>query len=183
MICRFKAIRCCYQMYLRTFEIRVLKIYEIDPTYFLIIPVFAWQVVLRKDQSKIRFLNCYQYVIKSIRGGICHTICWYAKASNNYMKSWDKNKKLSNLQYWDVKKLYGWAISQKLTVNNFELIKDISQFKKIYDEENDKGYFLEVDVQYPRKPHDFQNNLAFLHEGMKIEKVENPLASLHDKSK
>ena len=99
------------------------------------------------------------------------------------MKSWDKNKKLSNLQYWDVKKLYGWAISQKLTVNNFELIKDISQFKKIYDEENDKGYFLEVDVQYPRKPHDFQNNLAFLHEGMKIEKVENPLASLHDKSK
>ena len=62
-------------MYLRTFEISVLKIYEIDPTYFLIIPGLAWQVALKKDQNKIRFLNCYQYVIKSIRGGICHAIC------------------------------------------------------------------------------------------------------------
>ena len=170
-------------MYLRTFEISVLKTYEIDPTYFLIIPGLAWQVALKKDQNKIRFLNCYQYVIKSIRGGICHAICWYAKASNNYMKSCDKNKESSHLQYWDVKNLYGWAMSKKLTVNNFELIKDMPQFKKIYNEENDKGYFLEVDVQYPGKSHDFQNNLAFLDEGIKIEKVENPIAILHDKSK
>ena len=39
------------------------------------------------------------------------------------MKNYDKNKELSYCQYWDVNHLYGWAMSQKLPVNNFELIK------------------------------------------------------------
>ena len=34
------------------------------------------------------------------------------------------------LKYWDVNKLYGWAISQKVPVNNFEWIEDTSQFNK-----------------------------------------------------
>ena len=46
-------------------------------------------------------------------------------------------------------------MSQKLHVNNFEWIKDTSQFNKDfvknYDEESDEEYFLEVDVQYPEK--------------------------------
>ena len=33
-------------------------------------------------------------------------------------------------------------------------------------------YFLEVDVQYPEKLRNLQNDLPFLYEGMKIDKVE-----------
>ena len=36
------------------------------------------------------------------------------------MNDYDKNKKLSYIHYWDVKNLYGWAMRQKLPVNNFE---------------------------------------------------------------
>ena len=54
------------------------------------------------------------------------------------------------LQYWDVNNLYGWAMSQKFLVNNFECIKDTSQFNvdfiKNYIEESDEGCFVEVDV-------------------------------------
>ena len=46
-------------------------------------------------------------------------------------------------------------MSQKLPVNNFEWIKDTSQFNKdfmkSYNEESYEGYFLEVDVQYLEK--------------------------------
>ena len=46
------------------------------------------------------------------------------------MKDYDKNKESSYLKYWDVNNLYGWEISQKLPVNNFEWIKNASQFKE-----------------------------------------------------
>ena len=46
-------------------------------------------------------------------------------------------------------------MSQKLPVNNFEWIKDTSQFNedfpKNYNEESDEGYILEADVQYLEK--------------------------------
>ena len=125
-------------------------------------------------------------VEKGIRGGICHSIYRYAKANNKYMKDYDKNKESSYLQYWDVNNLYGWAMSQKLPVNNFEWIKDTSQFNedfiKNYNEESDEGYFLEVDVQYLEKLHELHNDLPFLPERMKIEKVEKLVANLHDKT-
>ena len=41
-------------------------------------------------------------------------------------------------------------MSQKLPVNNFDLIKDTCQFNedfiKNYNEESSEGYFLEIDV-------------------------------------
>ena len=62
---------------------------------------------------------------KSIRGGKCYSICRYAKANNKYLKDYDKNKNFSCIEYRDIINLYGWAMSQKLSVNNFEWIKDI----------------------------------------------------------
>ena len=61
------------------------------------------------------------------------------------MKDYDKNKKSSYLHYWDVNNLYGWEISQKLPVNNFEWIKDTCEFNKDfiknYNEKSDARYF------------------------------------------
>ena len=89
-------------------------------------------------------------VEKGIRRGICNSIYRYTKANNKYMKDYNKNKESTYLQYWDVNSSYGWAMSQKLPVSNFEWIKDTSQsnqnFIKKYNEESDEGYFLEYDV-------------------------------------
>ena len=75
---------------------------------------------------------------------------------------------------------------KKLPVNNFEWITDTSQFNedflKNYNEESDEGYFLEVDVQYLEKLHEFHNGLPFLTERIKIEQVEKLVANLHDKT-
>ena len=46
------------------------------------------------------------------------------------MKDYSKSKEPSDLQYWNVNILYGQAMSQKLSVNNFEQIKDTSQFNE-----------------------------------------------------
>ena len=45
-------------------------------------------------------------------------------------------------------------MSQKLSVNGFKWVKNLSKFNEDfienYDENSDKGYFLEVDVEYPK---------------------------------
>ena len=94
-------------------------------------------------------------VEKGIRGGICHSIHRYAKANNKYMKNYDKDMESSYLEYLDANNLYGWLMSQKLPVNVFEWVEELSQFNedfiKNYDEDSNKEYFLEVDVEYPKK--------------------------------
>ena len=79
---------------------------------------------------------------------ICHSIYQYAKASNIYVEDYDKNKESSYLKYWDISNLYGWAMSQKLPVNIFEWIQNISQFndevRKNFNEEKIKDIFLKL---------------------------------------
>ena len=43
---------------------------------------------------------------KDIRGGICHSIYWYAKATNKHMNDYNRNKESSFIQYWDVNNLW-----------------------------------------------------------------------------
>ena len=101
------------------------------------------------------------------------------------MKNYDKDMVSSYLEYLDRNNLYGWAMSQKLPVNGFEWVEDLSQFKedfiKNYDENSDKGYFLEVDVEYPKNLFSVHSNLPFLPERKKIGKCNKLVCDFHDK--
>ena len=124
---------------------------------------------------------------EGIRGGMCESIHRYAKASNKYMKNYDKNIESSYLMYSDANNLYGWAMSQKLPVNGFRWVHDASRFNedfiKNYNENSDVGYFLEVDVEYPKKLFSSHKDLPFLPERKKLEKVEKLVCSIEDKEK
>ena len=75
---------------------------------------------------------------------------------------------------------------QKLPANKFEQIEDTSQFNedfiKNYNKDSDEGYFLEVDVQYSETLHELHNDLPFLPERIKIEKVEKLVTNLRDET-
>ena len=70
------------------------------------------------------------------------------------MKNYNKDEEESFLEYLDDNNLYCWAMSQKLPVDGFKWKKDILKFNEEfienYDEDSDKGYILEVDVEYPK---------------------------------
>ena len=93
-------------------------------------------------------------VEEEISGGICQVIYIYAKANNKYMINYDKSIESSYLVYLDANNLYGWAISQKLSVNGFKWLEDLSEFNesfiKNYDENSDRVYFFEVDAEYQK---------------------------------
>ena len=111
-------------------------------------------------------------VEKGIRGRICQAKHSYAKANNKYMNKYDKEIDSSYIEYLDANNLYGWAMSQKLPLDRFEWVKNLSKFKEDFikecDENSDKGYFLDVDVEYPKSLFSFQKDLPFLPERKNI---------------
>ena len=129
-------------------------------------------------------------VEKGIRGGICHSIQRYAKANNKYMKNYN-NEESSYIQYLDANNLYGWAMSKKLPTNGFKWIDNNEtakhvineNFIKNYNENNDKGYILEVDVKYPKRLHELHSDLPFLSERMKVNKCKKLVYNLFNKKK
>ena len=75
---------------------------------------------------------------------------------------------------------------QKLPVDGFGREENISKFNedfiKNYDEDSNKGYILEADVEYPKNLHDLHSDLPFLPERMKINKCSKLVCCLYDKS-
>ena len=87
--------------------------------------------------------------------------------------------------YLDASNLYGWAMSRKLLVNGFEWVEELSQFNEDfttnYDENSNEGYFLEVDVEYPKKLFNLHSDLPFLPKKKKIKKCNKLVCNIHNK--
>ena len=146
--------------------------------------------MFKKTNIKLELLTDYDMLLmveEGIRGGICHSIHRYARANNKYMKNYDKNEESSYIQYLDTNNLYCWAMCQKLPVNGFKWINDVTEineeFIKNYDANNNKEYILEVDVKYPKKLHDLHSDLPFLPKRMEVDKCKKLVCNLSNKKK
>ena len=175
-----------------------LKEYELDLAHFLSLPGLAWQACLRKTNIELELLTDYNMLLmveEGIRGGICHSIHRYAKANSKYIKNYNNNEESSYIQYLDANILYGWAKSKKLPVNGFKWTDNNEtaepsakhiineEFIKNYNENDKKGYTLEVDIKYPKKLHDLHSDLPFLPERMEINKCKKLVCNLYNKKK
>ena len=92
----------------------------------------------------------------------------------------------SYTQYLDANNLYGWAMSKKLPVNGFKWLDDNvinEEFIKNYDENDIKGYILEVDVKYPKRLYELHSDLPFLSERMEVNKCKKLVCNLFNKKK
>ena len=147
MICMFKVIHHCYQIYLRILN-KCIEIYELDPAHFLSAPGLACQACFKKSEVKLELLTYVDMLLmveKGIRGGICQATHRYAKANNKYMKNHDKNKESSYIQYYDASILF--MLKQKIFMKIFRmmlkkgLIHQIIKSKDHYLQERIKKWY------------------------------------------
>ena len=78
-------------------------------------------------------------------------------------------------------------MSKKLPVNGFKWENDIPRFNENFikndNENSDVGYFLEVDIEYPKRLWNFHKDLPFLPGRKKSGNVEKVVCSIEDKEK
>ena len=77
--------------------------------------------------------------------------------------------------YLDANNLYGWAMSQKLSVNDFKrknIFKLNENFIKNYDENSNKENVFEVNVEYLKKHHNLDSDLHFYQKEQNLKKQQ-----------
>ena len=140
----------------------------------------------KKTNVKFELLTDYDMLLmveEGIIGGIFHVIHRHAKANNKCIKNYNKNKGSSYIQYLDANSLYGWAMSQKLPVNGFKWINDVTEIDEKFIKITTKMVIKDIYVKYPRKLHDLHSDLPFLLERMKIDKCKMLVCNLRNKKK
>ena len=127
-----------------------LEYYGLDPAHYLTLPNFAWDAMLLKtnhiiypitDQEMYEFVESHKEAI----------------ANNKYMgEQHDETKPSSYITYLDANSLYGLAMTQKLPMGELKWCKKMLTEDRIkeWDDDDNFGYILDVDLEYPVELHD-----------------------------
>jgi len=106
-----------------SYKTNCLENYKLDPFWFVSAPSLAWQACLKITGQRLELLtdiDMYNMVNAGIRGGMSFMAKKYAEANNKFMSNYNKSKKSTFIDYWDVNNLYGWAMMPPLPIGDFK---------------------------------------------------------------
>ena len=129
-----------------------MKIYELNLACVLLAPGLAWQASLKKAIVELELQMEYEmdYDNKSRLECVMLYISLQFKSKQLHERL-SPQQRSSYFIYWNVNNLYEWAMSQKLSVNNFKWRNNNLNLIKNYNENKEEGYILEVEVYYPKE--------------------------------
>ena len=96
-----------------------------------------------------------------LRGGMTQCSFKKVEANNKYMnEDYDKSKPSSYISYLDANNLYGLAMCKKLPYGDFKWYYGRMDEKRVmkHSDDDDIGYILEVDLDYPKELHDLHKD-------------------------
>ena len=114
-----------------------------------------------------------------LRGGMTQCSFKKVEANNKYMnEDYVKSKPSSYISYLDANNLYGLAMCKKLPYDDFKWYYGRMDEKRVmkYSDDDDIGYILEVDLDYPKELHDLHKDYPLAPEIMSIS--ENMLSQV-----
>ena len=151
-----------------------LNFYGLDPAHYITLPDYSWSAFLSLTGVRLHQIHnkdMYEMVEKGLRGGMTQCAHKKVEANNKYMnEQYDKSKPSSYISYLDANNLYGLAMSKKLPFDNFNWYFSRMDEKKVlsYSDDDDKGYILEVDLEYPKELHDLHRDYPLAPEIMSV---------------
>ncbi|XP_050516351.1 uncharacterized protein LOC126891213 [Diabrotica virgifera virgifera] len=146
------------------------KEYNLDPCHYITAPALSWDAMLTYTEIELELLtdvDMVHFFKKGVRGVVAQCSKREAVANNQYVPNYDPQQPGSYIMYLDATNLYGAAMCQYLPYENFKWVTDVENFDcfSVEDDAN-KGYVLEVDLEYPAHLHSLHNDLPFCPESM-----------------
>ena len=165
------------------------KIMLIDPAWYYTSPGLSWDALQKKTEIELDLLsdiNMILFVEAGIRGGVSMISNRYGKANNKYMENYNPDEESEFITYLDANNLYGWGMSQKLPYKNFRWIDEaklVDFDPTLINTEDDTGYILQVDLEYPKELHKAHNDYPLAPENITINKIDKLTPNLYNKTK
>ena len=128
--------------------------YKLDPCHYFTSPGLAWDTMLKMTSVKLELMydvDMYQFIEKGMRVGISYI-------ANRYVADDNKNKLSKYVMYLDVNNLYRWAMSQSLPIDGFQWMEPSDVELNKYNKDSNKGFILEVDLDYLKELHNLDND-------------------------
>ena len=137
--------------------------YKINPLYSYSLPGYTWKAGLKLTNIKLDFIKNQEILLlleNNIRGGISSVM------GDRFVES-NENKQIL---YIDANNLYGWEMSQNFPTSEFEklqlpeqiLLVQIVEDLTYCPDNNEFGYFIECDLEYPVEIKEKTKKLSFL---------------------
>ena len=153
-----------------------IRNYRLDPSHYISAPQLSWDAMLYRTGCTLSLIDdpaMFKMLDANLRGGVSMISTRYARANNKYLgKIFDPNKQSSYIMYLDANNLYGWAMSQPMPEGDFCWVHE-DEWQTIewmaLTEEQQFGYFVECDMDYPAALHDLHNDYPLAPERMAIE--------------
>ena len=143
------------------FRTQCLYVYGLDPVYFMTAPSLSWEACLKKSKVKLQIItdpDINLFIDSAMIGGVSIARNPYLKANNEMVLDYDETKEKTWLINVDCNNQYGYSMSKYLPTGDFRWVEDPSKFMKEYildlKEDGSSGFYLEVDLEYPKHLHE-----------------------------
>jgi len=148
----------------QTFRRKMLAFSGLDPAYYISLPAYGYDSMLKITKSEIELptdIDIVHFLEMGKRGGVSYVNTRYLSA--NEFES-------ASIIYCDKNNLYGEAQMQKLPYTGFKWLtkQEMDDFSIDQDLDGDIGYFIECDLHYPKKLHQQHANFPLAPEVLEI---------------
>ena len=140
--------------------------FHLDASKYPSLPGLSYDCMMRHTKCEIDLIydqEMFLFIRKALRGGVTQINQKFAKANNKFLHDYDPTKETSYIIYTDVNALYSGAMTYSLPRKNLRwenfTLESLKKIIEKYESSNDVGYFIECDLQYPKKIHNLTKDL------------------------
>ena len=110
------------------------------------------------------------FIEKGMRSGISMLSKRHAKVNNPHTADYNPEKENNYIMYHDVNNLNGWSINQPLPYSGFKWLTENDQKNGKFKRETEKGWILEVNLEYPKELHQLHIDYPLAQEKLAVKK-------------